>query len=179
MAQIGRRVLLVDADLRRPTLHEVLKLSNSCGLCDVLCSNLPIDQLGVTGIVRHTDIQGLHLLASGSSKNNPSHLLYSARVLDLFKRLRQEYDLVLVDTPPMTLLADARVLGRVADGVVLVIRAGRTTLEQARFAVQQFSDDGTHLFGTILNSWDPNRCAGTDYANSYKEQAKQYHHAPT
>jgi capsular exopolysaccharide family len=174
MAQIGRRVLLIDADLCRPALHEILGLSNSWGLSDVLSSSHPIDQLGLSGIVRRTDIQGLDLLPSGNTTKDPSHLFYSPRVIQLFNRLRPEYDLVLVDTPPMTLLADARVLGRMASGVVLVIRAGQTSLTQAQFAVQRFVEDGTRVLGTILNDWDPKSATGTSYGDSYMELKKNY-----
>jgi succinoglycan biosynthesis transport protein ExoP len=173
MAQIGRRVLLVDADLRRPTLHEGLKVSNSWGLCDLLCSNDPINQIGVSGLVRHTDVQGLDVLPSGRMQKDPTHLLYSARVVELFERLRREYDVVLVDTAPMMLLADARMLGRIADGAVLVLRAGHTTLAQAQVAVQRLAEDGTRVLGTVLNGWDPNTASGTDYADSYSEYKKK------
>jgi polysaccharide biosynthesis transport protein len=174
MAQIGRRTLLIDADLRRPTLHAILGLSNSRGLSDLLTSSHPVDQRGLSGIVRHTDIQGLDLLPCGNTPKDPSHLLYSSRVSELFDRLRQEYDFVLVDTPPMTLLADARVLGRIASGVVLVIRAGRTSLSQTQFAVQRFMEDGTRVLGTILNGWDPKTATGTYYGDSYMECKKTY-----
>lgn len=175
MAKIGRRVLLVDADLRSPALHRLFQLSNSWGLCDVLRSDNPIDSSGLLQIVRHTDVPALDLLPSGTTQKNPSSLLYSPRVAELLARMRQEYDLVLIDTPPMMQLADARVLGRVADGVVLVIRSGQTTLEQARLAVQRFAEDRTHVLGTVLNSWDPKSSGGSDYAYSYGECAGQYH----
>ena len=174
MAEIGRRVLLVDADLRRPTLHERLGLPNSWGLCDVLSSKHSINQIGVTGIARHTDVPGLDLLPSGAMRKNSSHLLYSARVLELFKRLREEYDFVLIDTPPITLLADARALARSADGAVLVIRAGQTTLAQAQLAVRRFAEDGTRVLGTVLNGWDPKTAGGTEYGDSYIQCKKKY-----
>src|SRR6266404_1346232 len=174
MAEIGRRVVLVDGDLRSPRLHDVFQLSNSWGLCDVLRSSNPIDECGLLQIVRHTDVAGLDLLPSGTTRESPSHLLYSPRVAELLHRLEEEYDLVLVDSPPMMQLADARVLGRVADGVVLVIRSGRTTLGLAQLAVQRFAEDGTRVLGTVLNSWDPRSSDGTDYTHSYREYAQQY-----
>lgn len=73
----------------------------------------------------------------------------------LLTRLRKEFDMILIDAPPMIHLADARVLGRLADGVILVVRAGQTTTESARFAIQRFAEDGTRVLGTVLNSWDP------------------------
>jgi polysaccharide biosynthesis transport protein len=175
MAKIGRRVLLVDGDLRSPKLHDVFQLSNSWGLCDVVRSNNPIGKCGLLQIVRHTDVPGLDLLSSGTTRENPSHLLYSPRVAELLRRVEEEYDLVLVDSPPMMQLADARVLGRIADGVVLVIRAGHTTLGLAQLAVQRFAEDGTRVLGTVLNSWDPKSGEGTDYTYSYREYAQQYH----
>jgi polysaccharide biosynthesis transport protein len=174
MAQTGRRVLLVDADLRGPTLHRVLKLSNSWGLCDVLCSDNPINNIGTSQLVRHTDIQGLDLLPAGTTRESPSHLLYSPRLVELFRRLMQEYDLVLIDSPPMMHLADARALGRVANGVVLVLRSGQTTVAQAQLAVRRFVEDGTHVVGTILNGWDPKAASGTDYGDSYNQYTKEY-----
>jgi capsular exopolysaccharide synthesis family protein len=175
MAEIGRRVLLVDGDLRSPKLHDVFQLSNSWGLCDVLRSSNPINKCGLLQIVRHTDIPGLDLLPSGTTCERPSHhFLYSPRVAELLRRVGEEYDLVLVDSPPMMQLADARVLGRIADGVVLVIRSGHTTLGLAQLAVQRFAEDGTRVLGTVLNSWDPRSSEGTDYTYSYREYAHQY-----
>jgi polysaccharide biosynthesis transport protein len=174
LAEIGRRVLLVDADMRRPTLHQGLGLPNSWGLCDVLSSSQPIDQMNITGIVRQTDVPGLYLLPSGVMRKKHAALLYSPRLVELFKRLRQDFDLVLVDTAPVTLLADARVLGRIADGAVLVIRAGQSTLAQAELAVQRLAEDGTRILGTVLNGWDPKTASGTYYGDSYIQCKQKY-----
>jgi capsular exopolysaccharide synthesis family protein len=178
MAEIGRRVLLVDGDLRSPKLHDVFQMSNSWGLCEVLRSSNPIAKCALLQIVRHTDVPGLDLLPSGTTRESPSQLLYSPRVAELLRRVEEEYDLVLVDSPPMMQLADARVLGRIADGVVLVIRSGYTTLGLAQLAVQRFAEDGTRVLGTVLNSWDPRSSQGTDYTHSYQEYAHQYRSLP-
>ncbi len=85
-----------------------------------------------------------------------------------------EFDMVFIDAPPMIHLADARVLGRLADGVILVVRAGRTTRESALFATQRFADDGTRILGTILNSWDPSKSPGYGYAYGYEEYANYF-----
>ncbi len=178
MAEIGRRVVLVDGDLRSPKLHDVFQLSNSWGLCDVLRSSNPIGKYELLQIVRHTNVPGLDLLPSGIARESPSQLLYSPRVAELLRRVEEAYDLVLVDSPPMMQLADARVLGRIADGVVLVIRSRRTTLGLAQLAVQRFAEDGTRVLGTVLNSWDPRSSEGTDYTYSHREYAQQYHSQP-
>jgi capsular exopolysaccharide synthesis family protein len=164
MAEIGRRVLLVDADLRRPNLHRIFRLSNSWGLCDLLRANDLVENHGVFQMARHSDVSGLDVLTSGDARGNPAHLLYSPRLARLLGKAGREYDLVLIDAPPAIQVADARVLGRLADGVILVIHAGRTTREGAVFCCQRFADDGAHVLGTILNSWDLKRAVyGADY----------------
>jgi Mrp family chromosome partitioning ATPase len=89
-------------------------------------------------------------------------------MIGLLDRLRNEFDMVLVDAPPVMHLADARVLGRLADGVILVIRAGQTTTESAIFASQRFAEDGTRVLGTILNSWNPNASPNYRYTYGYQ-----------
>ena len=93
----------------------------------------------------------------------------------LLKRLRTEFDMIMIDAPPMIHLADARVLGRLADGVILVIRAGQTTTESALFTSQRFAEDGTRVLGTVLNSWDPKtgRHYGYGSYHDYRETTGQ------
>jgi polysaccharide biosynthesis transport protein len=155
IAEIGRRVLLIEGDLRRPRLHKVFGLANNWGLRDTLRSDTPLESIPLSHLVHTTEIAGLYLLPGGSTGTTPSNLFYSPRMSDLLKRLRGEFDMILIDAPPMIHLADARVLGRLADGVILVIRAGQTTTDSAIFAAQRFAEDGTQVLGTVLNSWDP------------------------
>ncbi|HEV2195120.1 MAG TPA: polysaccharide biosynthesis tyrosine autokinase [Candidatus Acidoferrum sp.] len=155
IAEIGRRVLLIEGDLRRPRLHKVFGLANNWGLRDTLRSDTPLESIPLSHLVHTTEIAGLCLLPGGSMGTTPSNLFYSPRMSDLLKRLRGEFDMILIDAPPMIHLADARVLGRLADGVILVIRAGQTTTDSAIFAAQRFAEDGTQVLGTVLNSWDP------------------------
>jgi Mrp family chromosome partitioning ATPase len=89
----------------------------------------------------------------------------------LLKKLRTEFDMILIDAPPMIHLADARVLGHLSDGVVLVIRAGQTTMDSALSASQRFAEDGTRVLGTILNSWDPKTTGGYGYGGYADYQA--------
>jgi capsular exopolysaccharide synthesis family protein len=179
MAEIGRRVLLVDADLRRPHLHHIFRLSNSWGLCDVLRADDLVENHGVFQMARHSDVSGLDVLTSGDARGNLAHLLYSPRLARLLSKAGREYDLVLVDAPPAIQLADARVLGRLADGVILVIHAGRTTREAAVFCCQRFAEDGARVLGTILNSWDLKRAVyvyGADY--EYEAQGENRKRKP-
>ena len=173
MAEIGRRVLLIDGDLRRPRLHKVFGVNNECGLSDVLWSDVPIETLPITQVVCDTQVSGLFLMPGGSRGVTPSNLLYSPRMTELLKHLPDEFDMIMIDAPPMIHLADARVLGRLADGVILVIRAGETTTESAQFARQRFAEDGTHVLGFVLNKWDPKNSPFDDYGayQNYCEKA--------
>jgi capsular exopolysaccharide synthesis family protein len=155
VAEIGRKVLLIDGDLRRPRLHKVFSMANNGGLSDVLWADTSLETVPLSHLVRETEVSGLCLLPAGSCGVTPSNLFYSPRMSRLLRRLRMEFDMILIDAPPMIHLADARVLGRLADGVILVVRAGQTTTESALLATQRFAEDGTRVLGTVLNSWDP------------------------
>ena len=155
MAEIGFKVLLIDGDLRRPRLQKVFGVTNSWGLSDVLWADTALDTVPISHLVCKTEVSGLSLLPAGSCGITPTNLFYSPRMSSLLARLRREFDMVMIDAPPMIHLADARVLGRLSDGVILVVRAGQTTTESARFAIQRFNEDGTRMLGTVLNSWDP------------------------
>ena len=113
-------------------------------------------------IIRATQITGLSALRSGRSTETISNLLHSPRLSELLQRLRKDYDTVLIDTPPVLHISDARVLGRMADAVILVLKAGQTTRDAILMAKQKFVEDGTPLMGTILNNWNPKQ-AGYGY----------------
>src|SRR5713101_3531707 len=175
VAEIGRRVLLIDGDLRRPRLHKVFGVGNNGGLSDVLWADTSLETVPISHLVRDTEISGLCLLPGGSCGGTPSNLFYSPRMSMLLKRLRTEFDMIMIDAPPMIHLAAARVLGRLADGVILVIRAGQTTTESALFASQRFAEDGTCVLGTVLNSWNPRTSPGYGYGSyrNYQTHAAQ------
>jgi succinoglycan biosynthesis transport protein ExoP len=155
LAETNRRVLLIDADMRKPRLHDVFNLPNTWGLTDLLREKGPIEALPREALARETGIPGLFVLTSGPATVSISNLLYSTRTVELLRRFRHEYYAVLIDTPPMMQLADARILGRLADAAVIVVGAGRTTRDAARAAKQRLSADGILVLGAILNRWDP------------------------
>ena len=155
LAETNRRVLLIDADMRKPRLHDIFNLPNTWGLSDLLREKAPIETLPREALARETGIPGLFVLTSGPATVSISNLLYSSRTAELLRRFRQEYYAVLIDTPPMMQLADARILGRLADAAILVLGCGRTTRDAAKAAKQRLSADGIRLLGTILNRWNP------------------------
>lgn len=166
LAQIRARVLIVDADMRKPRMHDVFGLSNEWGLSSLLQAPTPWSEYPAGSLGLETRIPGLSVLPAGPETKHLLNLLYSPRLAELLKRLRQEYHMVLIDTPPMLHLSDARIIARLADSVILVLRAGQTTHDAALAARQRFAEDGTPVLGTILNNWDP-ATTGDRYGDGY------------
>jgi capsular exopolysaccharide synthesis family protein len=157
LAEINRRVLLIDADMRRPRVQKIFDLGPGPGLADLLTEKSIADRLTVERTVCPTTVPGLYVMRSGGAPGVVSNLLHSSRLPELLQELRGTFDSIVIDTPPVLPISDARVIGRFADAVVLVVRAGKTTRDAAVMVKRRFSADGTPLMGTILNGWDAKR----------------------
>jgi succinoglycan biosynthesis transport protein ExoP len=164
LAEIGQKVLVIDADMRRPRQHLIFDVPNSWGLSDLLRERTSLKDCPLEAIARPIEFNGLYLLPAGPACPNISSLLYSNRVSELLQRVRGEFDTILIDTPPVLMVSDARVVGRMADAAILVIRAGETTRDLAFHAKQRLVDDGIMVLGTILNGWRlKNKARYTNY----------------
>lgn len=159
LAQIDRKVLLVDGDLRRTRLSTLFRSENDPGLIAILRGSEPMDEAPINAIGAGWRLPNFHFMAAGDPGLFEPRLLHGTRMLDFVRRVRQEFDIVLIDSPPMVHIADARVLGKLSDGVLLVFRAGKTTIDLATAVQRCFLEDGTHVLGTILNDWNPNHSA--------------------
>jgi capsular exopolysaccharide synthesis family protein len=157
LAESGRRVLLIDADRPRPHLHEIFQRPNEYGFGDFLLENAPVDARSLARLTTPTEIPNLDILPAGSDRVCLANLVDNSRAAQLLAMARLHYDSILIDTPPMMALSDARALGRMADGVALVIRAERTPEQIVMAASDRLRQDGTRVLGTILNSWRPAR----------------------
>jgi capsular exopolysaccharide synthesis family protein len=171
LAEIGpsvlmQSVLLIDGDLRGPRLHDIFGVPNRWGLADLLEGKTPPN--GCEGMVFKTGFRNLNLLPSGSSTVNVSALLHSPRAVAFFNRMREEFHTVIIDAPPMLNMPDARVLGRLADGVILVVRSAHTMRYDAVAANQRLTEDRTRVLGTILNQWDPRKT--NNYSYGYRHE---------
>ena len=156
LAEIGRRVLIIDSDMRRPRQHAIFDVPNDVGLSTLLKSQ-ESKLNGWTSLVHGTKIPGLWLLPSGPATQAAANLLYSPRLTELLSAAKLEYDMVLLDSPPMLQMTDARVLGRMTDAVILVARAEQTTRDALVAATQRLAEDRIRVLGTILNDWNPKR----------------------
>jgi succinoglycan biosynthesis transport protein ExoP len=174
LAETKRRVLLIDADLRRPHLHHIFQLENRWGLNDILQADIEIAEYPLDMLVQQTAVSNVYITTSGSDNDSIVHLLHSARLPQLLKRLRSEFDIILIDAPPVARMADARVLARLSDGVIFVIRSGKTTRDMAISACRQFHDDRARVLGTILNMWDPRYSHQVDHSSYYDSYYEYY-----
>lgn len=165
LTEIGKKVLVIDGDMRRPRLHKVFDRANSWGLSDILREQNAIEDLPLDVLVTKTAIPGLSLLPSGASAANITGLLWSGRMARLLPRFREVFDHVLVDAPPCLEFADARIMARYADQLVLVVRANYTDRRAAQAAVRRLSLDEIPVRGVILNCCDPGRTGLYDYAD--------------
>lgn len=156
MAAIGKRVLLVDADLRKARLHTLFGLKESVGLSDLLTLKGPLSNIVLEDFVNATQVPNLQVMTHGlAPAANPAVLFFSGRVQELAVILQKNFDFVLLDTGPALLFPDARLWGRHSDGVVLIVRAGVTYQEGAIRVCRRFQEDGVPVLGTILNDFAP------------------------
>jgi len=157
LAEIGRRVLIIDADFRRPRVHKFFGVVNTWGLTDLLTEQTPIPAYPKEVLGLQTAIPRLFALPNGGPAENIAQMLYSPRLRELVRRLRTEFDAVMMDVPPLLPVADSRVMSGMADGVVLVLRSGVTEKESASEALEQLRADGIVVLGTVLNDWKPSK----------------------
>jgi capsular exopolysaccharide synthesis family protein len=174
LADINQKVLLIDADMRRPRQHAVFGLPNVQGLSSLLKDHSPILGCPPAPIVMETLVPGLSVMPSGPAVSNAANLLYSPRLAEMIRAIRSEFDFILIDTPPMLQIADARIIGQHCDSVILVVRAGKTTRDTARAAKLKFQQDGTPILGSILNDWIPGQNGYGYDAKYYDRYAKYY-----
>lgn len=147
-AQQGKRVLLVDADLRKPTVHYIFNLTNTFGLTSVLSK-----QASLENAINKTDIENLFVLTSGPIPPNPAELLGSKAMEQFFDdALNKVFDLILFDTPPLLAVTDAQILSNKCDGTVLVVSSGKTEKEQVIKAKELLDAAQSRLLGVVLNN---------------------------
>ena len=155
ISEITQRVLVIDGDLRKQRIHRIFGIENKAGLADLLSSTESLSVAQVEDVVHGTEIDGLHVLPGGGERPDQANLFYSRRLPELLGILRHRFDTVIIDSPPVLQIPDGRLVARFADGLILVVRAGRTARESAVLAQQRLAEDGSRVLGTILNSWDP------------------------
>jgi polysaccharide biosynthesis transport protein len=158
-AMRGDRVLYLDADLRRPRAHITFGCANDSGLSNCLTGGMHFED----ALKRHPEVENLFLLPAGPHPPNPSELLGSKRFADLMGELKQHFDYVFVDSPPVLLVTDAQLLSSVADGYVLVLRADKTTKRALQRSLALMRATGTSALGIVVNALDANSASYSGY----------------
>jgi non-specific protein-tyrosine kinase len=170
MSQSGRKVTIVDADMRRPSQHRRLRLTNRFGLSDLFVQ----DKVHLDGALRDTRIPGMYLVTSGGLPPNPSELVGSEKMMEILRQVRLKVDMVIVDTPPMMAVTDAAVLAPKMDGVILVVRPGVTKLVNTKQTVDQLRRGGANILGIVLNDIEHRRSRYQYYYRGYYNYESYY-----
>jgi capsular exopolysaccharide synthesis family protein len=167
MAKAGRRVLLVDADLRRPRMHQIFGVPASPGLANVM-----EDTVKPSEALRETKVKGLYLLPAGSGSASASELLDRSRLSKMIEGFSQVFDLVVLDCPPVIAVADASIIANAASSVLFVVGAG-TSRDGARIAIERLLSVDAQVIGIVLNKAKVDRFSGYQYP--YYEQDRAAH----
>ena len=147
-AQSGKKVLLVDADMRKPTAHHTFGVKNAAGLSSILTR-----QKAIKDVVMETEVEGLSLITSGPIPPNPAELLASKMMDQVIKDLQAQYDLIIFDAPPVLPVTDAQILSNKCDGTILVINSGFAEKEAVLKSKESLLASKARLLGAILNNY--------------------------
>ena len=166
-AQMGAKVLLIDADLRKPKINRVFNLKNTSGLSKYLCGQCPLT--GENGAIKETNIENLFVMTSGSIPPNPSELLLSKNFDTMLKELADQFDYIFIDSPPVCAVTDAIVISGKTLGSFVVVRHKLTKKDVLKTAVSEIQNGGGRILGVVLNDfkYEKGRYVG-DYRYEYR-----------
>ena len=146
-AQQGKKVLLIDSDLRKPTMHYTFNFANTFGLTNVLTK-----QSKLHDVMKESMEKNLYILTSGPIPPNPAELLSSKVMEQFMKEIEEEFDMILFDSPPLLAVTDGQILASKCDGTILVVNSGKTGTDQAMKAKELLNAANSHILGVVLNS---------------------------
>ncbi|MEC0094216.1 capsular biosynthesis protein [Paenibacillus macquariensis subsp. macquariensis] len=157
-AQEGKRVLLIDADLRHPSVQDIFHLANKMGLSNILAYQCSADEL-----IRITDIDNLSIVTAGPIPPNPTELLSSGRMHEVVESWKGDYDIILIDTSPIMAVADGIIVASICDGVILVVQAGKVKQEYIQKSKERLEHVKAHIIGVVLNNKKLNKSESNQY----------------
>ncbi|NLM75914.1 MAG: CpsD/CapB family tyrosine-protein kinase [Clostridiaceae bacterium] len=146
MALSGKKVILIDADLRKPRVHSKFMISNETGLTNILAQKKPLES-----VIKTASVKDLDIITSGPIPPNPSELLQSESMGNFLEDLKKKYDYILLDTPPVGMVTDAAILAAKSDGIILVVTSGKTHIDEAKRAKQLLLNVDAKILGVVLN----------------------------
>lgn len=169
-AMDGNKTLLVDADLRRPTVHQMFRMENTSGLSNYLTSKIELD-----AVVKESFVENLSIITSGPVSPNPGEILGSDRMKFFLEETRKRYDRVIIDCPPLTGIGDAYVVGSILGQIVMVIHAGRTPVDLIKHTQKQLDKAGVKILGVILSMVDMEKERHAGYSKHYYHTYTRYY----
>lgn len=146
MALSEKKVILIDADLRKPRVHSKFMISNETGLTNILAQKKPLES-----VIKTASVKDLDIITSGPIPPNPSELLQSESMGNFLEDLKKKYDYILLDTPPVGMVTDAAILAAKSDGIILVVTSGKTHIDEAKRAKQLLLNVDAKILGVVLN----------------------------
>ena len=162
-ANLDKKVLIMEGDLRNPSVHRMFNISNIKGLTDILLQNKVF-----ADCVHCTDVKNLHVLTCGAIPPNPSEMLSSKKIRDFIESLREYYDYIFIDAPPIGIVTDAGIISTYTDGCIFVVGAGEADIEMAKVSKERLEKVGANILGVVLNKFESSGTSG--YYNYYYEQ---------
>lgn len=159
ISKMGNKVLLIDADLRKPSIHKKLNHSKNTGLSNILGKRVSLDKAIVTNVKN-----GIDIIFSGDISPNPSEMLSSKSMQHLIEECREKYDYIVIDTPPINVVADACIVSKLAEGIVIVIKADETSKDEIRRCIDNIRLVDSNVLGVVINGVD---AFGVGYGKKY------------
>ena len=144
-AQNGKKVIIIDCDLRKPSIHRKFNISNLCGLSEVMIGKETLDN----AIQKYKS--NIHILPSGKIPPNPAEMINSTSMSNLLEELKEEYDIVIIDSPPLEAVTDGQILSTKVDGTILVLKAGESKIESVKEAKNLLNKVGANIIGLVIN----------------------------
>lgn len=162
-ANLEKKVLLLEGDLRNPSVHRMFNISNINGLTDILLKDKAFAEC-----VHCTDVKNLHVLTCGAMPPNPSEILSSKKMKEFITSLREYYDYIFIDAPPIGIVTDAGIISTYSDGCVFVVGSKQCDIEMAKIAKKRLEDVGANIIGAVLNKFE---AEGNGYNYYYQDQS--------
>ena len=164
-ANLDKKVLLLEGDLRNPSVHRMFNISNINGLTDVLLNNKAF-----ADCVHCTEVKNLHILTCGPIPPNPSEILSSNKMKEFITSLKEYYDYIFIDTPPIGIVTDAGIISTYSDGCIFVVGSKQCDIEMAKYAKERLEKVGANIIGAVLNKFEAEG-GSYNYYNYYYEQS--------
>lgn len=175
MAQSGLKTVLVDCDQRKPTIHKIFQISNFRGISDALAGRGTYEE-----IIQKTDVENLSIITAGTKPPNPSELLASKKMQIFIGQLKEQFEYIILDTPPVLMVTDAQLLSMYSDGVVLVVSAEEVERDAAKRAKELLEKVNAKILGVVLNKAKSTEKMYYDRYNYYyggDSEGKKLHHS--